>query len=192
MHASGLAILLTLGLALPAAAQERCEPSQCLEILRVKAGVELAYMAGGGLAGVWTTRGGLSGSRLFVLPDGTYIYTEYGCTEPERVHDKGRWRVGGGGLTLMPDADVPLTVKHDRRYVVLRSGVPPHTLVLVGAESGLARLAQRVESDRHATPIHWFDTTGFRRRRTLSPRDVELLKALLRSGWEPYVFMGAP
>jgi hypothetical protein len=97
-----------------------------------------------------------------------------------------------GRLTLKPDGDGRWTARHERRYVVVRSGLDPETLVLIGSDEALARLAERVETDRNATPRQWFEWTGSRRRATLEARDGARIRASLPEAWRAGVATPMP
>jgi hypothetical protein len=114
---------------------------QAADQLGAKASVVLADVSREQLMGTWAEGGvpGLSGSNLYLFPDGSYVYTEWADVLPETIYDKGRWKCALGVLALVPDADITSDPKTHRRYLVLQlrgaaGNAEPHT-VLLGAEA---------------------------------------------------------
>src|SRR5262245_18661708 len=83
-----------------------CEIDECLRRIGRLAHVELVHPDPYTLTGHWTQGPGLTGAELYLFPDATYIYTEWGCVEPETIHDKGNWRLNGDVVVFTADADV--------------------------------------------------------------------------------------
>jgi hypothetical protein len=64
----------------------------------------------------------LTGRELYLFEDGSYIATEWGCLQPETIHDKGRWTLEASVLRFEPDSDVTWKLERgsNRRYALLR------------------------------------------------------------------------
>lgn len=69
----------------------------------------LGAMDVGDLAGMYSREspqlakrigGFLSGSNLYLLPDGRFIYTEWADVAPESVYETGTWKIVGSSLLL--------------------------------------------------------------------------------------------
>lgn len=62
----------------------------------------------------------LTGDHLYLFPDMSYLYTEWGCLMPETIADRGTWRFGAGCITLDSDKSVSQKhARHDRSFVAL-------------------------------------------------------------------------
>jgi hypothetical protein len=68
-------------------------------------------------AGHYTSGSGLSGSELYLFPDGSYMYTEWADILPETLYDRGRWSLSEGILRLSSDATLSKTHLRDKSYV---------------------------------------------------------------------------
>ena len=64
--------------------------------------------------------GALSGDVLYLLPDGTYIFTEWSDISPEAISDKGAWTFSHGLAELASDTDVKWKPGIDRRLIAVR------------------------------------------------------------------------
>ncbi len=62
----------------------------------------------------------MTGDHLYLLPDGSYLYTEWGCLLPETIADKGTWTFAGGRIRLATDNSVSQKpARHDRTFFPL-------------------------------------------------------------------------
>src|SRR5947209_19022113 len=48
-------------------------------------------------------RSPLSGNDLYLFPDGSYLYSEWGDLEPVTIRDKGTWAFSDGAVKLVSD-----------------------------------------------------------------------------------------
>ena len=71
------------------------------------------------LAGHYTTGSGLSGSELYLFPDGTYMHTEWADILPETLSDRGTWSCSEGLLRLFSDGTLSKVHPRDKVYVGL-------------------------------------------------------------------------
>lgn len=82
-----------------------------------------------------------TGSELYLFPDQSYVYTEWGCELPETIYDKGTWSYTKGLILLKSDGTIP-----GAKYLVDRTYVPiiyktesAPQLRLVGIEESLSK-----------------------------------------------------
>jgi hypothetical protein len=92
---------------------------------------ELADAIGGGF---------LSGSNLYLLPEGQYLYTEWADVEPETIYEKGTWRLEGKTILLARGASATgRSGPCDSRFVPFQlaghKGNPP-ALRIIGQRCG--------------------------------------------------------
>lgn len=125
----------------------------------------------------------LSGSDIYLFPDGSYMYVRYADLLPPTIHDKGRWGFAEGILTLESDASIPESARtHDVRYVAL---VHEDDLFMLGAEkeysyfitNGLENpsLLLEIISHKRAAPLSIVDTDRLKRE-------------LMQQAWTPDFF----
>src|SRR5438046_6979849 len=59
--------------------------------------------------------------KLFVFPEGSYIFTIVSDIPPDTISDKGTWSLNGDTLELQSDKDVKWKSKHvERQHLVVR------------------------------------------------------------------------
>mgnify|MGYP001573995933 CR=1 FL=1 len=64
--------------------------------------------------------GGFTGCDLYLFPDKTYFYLEWGCLSPAYIADKGIWIYKDGRLTLQSDNFFPKKYQHlsgEKNYI---------------------------------------------------------------------------
>jgi len=137
--------------------------------------------------GAWSSGGGLTGCQLYVFQDDSYVYTEWGCLEPETIHDKGSWQVTRGVLTLASDSDVTWQPSGDRKYATFRLTNSPRQL-LIGLDFQLRVFESVVrEMPTHAATL--LTLASFRRDREWRAGEGLLLKSqLMKRNWRPEYF----
>src|SRR6266478_8010109 len=79
-------------------------------------------------------QGALSGSDLYLFPDGTYIYCEWADIEPVTIYDKGTWALVEGLVGLKSDQEVNWNPHVQRKFVLARRASHPDEALLVGVE----------------------------------------------------------
>jgi hypothetical protein len=168
---------------------------EALGRLRAKLAVEaVTDVSSARLAGQYTSSseelgrrvgGFLSGNDLYLFPDGSYIYCEWGDIEPVTVHDKGTWRVKDGFLELETGADVTWKPNLEREYIIVHRASRPDEIVLVGAKDDLSYFEQNAGHD----PEFMLLVVSKVRRTPLTRSESAKLKArLMRENWRPQYF----
>ena len=62
----------------------------------------------------------MTGDHLYLFPDGSYLYTEWGCLLPETIADKGTWAFADGRIKLASDQTVSQKqARRDRTFFPL-------------------------------------------------------------------------
>lgn len=185
----GFVIALTASVWSPALAQERCEPSACLAVLSANVPIAVADVPASEVAGLWKSGDGLlSGENLYLFPDGSYIYTEWGDLLPETIYDKGEWRIDAGVVRLSPNAAIAWNPKSDRRFAALT--VPARTgHVLVGLDRTLECFLELVREHPDTSPAEWLEVSASKRRGAITAGETEALtQRLHQEGWRPGFF----
>ena len=185
----GLIVALLVSAVSPAFAQDRCEPSACLAAILAKVAVSVADVPASDVAGLWTGgEGMLNGENLYLFPDGSYIYTEWGDVLPETIYDKGAWSIEGGVVRFTPDAAVVWTPGSDRRFVAL---LPPTAteVLLVGIDRTLETFLDLVREHPETTPLEWLEVSALKRKGGITAGEAEALtRRLHEEGWRPGFF----
>lgn len=168
-----------------------------LDRLRAKVSVVSASDAAGGLAGKYSSahpdllEGHLrlhSGRTLYLFPDQTYVYCEWGDLLDETVYDKGKWRVHDGQIKLNSDPDVTWSERGQRVYVVVRRLNRPAEVLLVGVDWDLPQLeASEASRAEFRLLLHSYLRLEHLDRTT----SVLVKRDLLRRAWNPSFFTSA-
>lgn len=162
-----------------------CEPLDCLKQVSAVVPVELLRSSGKDLSGVWSHGGGLSGSYLYLFPDATYIYTEWGDVMPETIYDKGGWQVSNGVLLMSPASEVTWEPFGNRQYLVLRQKEGAPEPLLFGIHVSF-HLFKEMLKEQPAKAGTWLWLSSYRRTRGWAPREPERVRAdLMKKGWKP-------
>lgn len=127
----------------------------------------------------------LDGDDLYLFPDGTYVYCEWGDNEPLTVYDKGAWTFSGGTIELRSDHEITWEPKTERRFVVVHRNSRSDEVLLVGTERGISEF----EELSHADPTFALLTAGKLRVRAFDPASAKRVKAqLMQESWRPEHF----
>jgi hypothetical protein len=168
------------------------ETSEPLERLRVHVPVDLITgVPASHMAGHYTStskevgRSFLSGSDLYLFPDGSYIYTVWSDIERTTIVDKGSWvfSEGVGKLTSAPD--VTWDPEAERTYLAVRRPRRKNEILLVGLERALPYFETKAHEDPEFALllVAKVRTSGF------SSNAAAKLKAkLIRDAWRPQDF----
>lgn len=132
--------------------------------------------------------GTLSGEDLYLFPDGTYLYCEWGDVDPGTISDKGTWTFADGLLKLKSDPDVTWRARWSsaqREYAVVRRASRKKEILLVG----LARSLPFFEQEAGTEPKSSLLVSAMARQRTLDQIRAAKVKAkLMREEWRPESF----
>ncbi len=124
----------------------------------------------------------LSGSDLYLFPDGSYFYYFWSDVPPPTIQDKGRWVLSGGELKLTSDPDVSWKPGAERRYLLVRRRSHPQEILAVGMDDDLPYFEQNAKDNPELMLLMVSKTriTG------ISPKESAGLKdKLMREGWRP-------
>jgi hypothetical protein len=133
-------------------------------------------------AGVYLTPGGLSGSELYLFPDGGYLYCEWADIEPRTVYDKGHWSVAGASIRLRSDQEITWDPQIDRDLVAVRRRQHPEEVLLVGTGRPLEFVETYGARDTSGT----LAVVALARRRQVKDADAAALwAALMKESWRP-------
>jgi hypothetical protein len=76
-----------------------------------------------------------TGDDLYLFPDGSYLYLEWGCILPPTIYDKGKWTYQHKFVQLKSDGSLPQTERpRDRSYLPLTSVDRSGALRLMGTD----------------------------------------------------------
>lgn len=167
--------------------------SRGLRRLQAKVAVEAANARPSELAGRYSSTPQelrrltvpFTGSDLYLFPDGTYIYTEWGCLEPQTIYDKGEWKLAEGLLILSSDPDVKWPTILERRSLIIRRARLPHEIIVVGLERRLRYFEKHAKKD----PEFMLLLVGLVRDEVFSEESAAKTRAmLLEEAWRPEYF----
>ncbi|HKV05926.1 MAG TPA: hypothetical protein VJO53_12590 [Candidatus Acidoferrales bacterium] len=97
-----------------------------------------------------TLGGTLSGERLYLFPDNTFLYCEWSDISPLSITDKGTWTVRNAVLKLNSDPDVTWKTDDERRYLVVRRTSHAREILLVGIDRSLSSFEEGARGDPDA------------------------------------------
>ncbi len=167
-----------------------CAPDECLRRINAIASSREVPLTDSHLPGEYAGGDGLlSGRRLYVFADHTYVYSEWADVMPETVFDKGTWSVGDRLLVFRPDADVTWRKRgrFDHRHMAIQLQSGASDLILVGVDEQLAFAESARESD--GSPEAFLRFISFRRKRSWDPGEESARKAqLMKDCWHPDYF----
>jgi hypothetical protein len=124
------------------------------------------------------------GRNLYLFPDDTYVYCEWGDVLDETVFDKGTWRLQGSRIALSSSPDVTWPNRGQRAYVAVRRDNRSEIL-LVGEEADLPEI-EAYAGDRSETALLLHSYT---RLQTIPSDGAREAKAeLLKRAWNPAFF----
>lgn len=127
----------------------------------------------------------LTGEDLYLFPDGSYLYCEWGDVMPTTVYDKGRWSAAGGVLELVSDKDIRWDPEVDRRHVIVRREARGNEVMLVGLPGDLDYFEQKTGDDPELTLL----IVGMLRTDGLDKKTAPAVKAkLMKEAWQPTFF----
>jgi hypothetical protein len=175
--------LFVVALLAAAPDETRLATADSLRRLSARLPVQLARVEAPAIVGHWGRGGGLTGGELYLFEDGVYIATEWGCVQPETIHDKGRWSLENGVVELEADADVTWGARGlDRRYAVLQMKDAVRLF-------GLDRSLRFMEEHGGTEPSAWVDALALSRAATWKVGEGNRAKAgLLERAWRPSYF----
>jgi hypothetical protein len=126
----------------------------------------------------------LSGSDLYLFPDGSYFDYFWSDVPPPTIQDKGHWVLSGGELKLTSDPNVSWKPGTERRYLLVRRRSHPQEILAVGVD-GLPFFEQHAKDDPELLllMVSKMRITG------ISPKESAGLKdKLMREGWRPDIY----
>ena len=166
--------------------------SELLERLRAHVSVDLmAGIPASQLTGHYSSnskeigRSALHGNDLYLFPDGSYLYCEWGDLETVTIRDKGKWGFSDGTVTLSSDPDITWDSGAERDYLVVHRKSKPKEVLLVGTHRALSYFEERAGDDPDFTLL----LIAKKRVSLINPKAAPKLKAdLMRQGWKPDYF----
>jgi hypothetical protein len=90
---------------------------------------------------------GLTGDDLYLFPDGTYVFAEWGDVQPTVVRDKGKWKIANNLVQLASDADVRWSPGAERKYLAVHRSSQSSEVLLVGTEDALSSFETNAKSE---------------------------------------------
>jgi hypothetical protein len=132
----------------------------------------------------------LSGSVLYLFPDGTYLHTRWSDILPETVYDKGSWRAQPGLLTLTPDDDVTWDARTDRQFLIFRGRVTKSQPWLLGLDQALP-LSEHLSAEHRGDAETWLVLGSLAREGPWAAGEADRVKKRLGKdtySWRPCFF----
>ena len=127
----------------------------------------------------------LSGEDLYLFPDGTYLYCEWGDIVPKTIYDKGKWVARNGTVEFVSDADIAWEPGFDRRHVLVRRTSHQREIILLAVPADIDYFEKNAADD----PELMLLIVGMSRVETFSEKTSSGLKArLMRDAWDPKHF----
>jgi hypothetical protein len=127
----------------------------------------------------------LTGEDLYLFPDGSYVYCEWGDVMPRTIYDKGQWSATGGVLELRSDADIRWEPGIDRRHIMIRRPGRKDEIMLVGLLDDVEYFEQKASDD----PELMLLIVGMARTEVLTQKTSGAVKArLMKEAWKPAFF----
>ena len=127
----------------------------------------------------------LSGSDLYLFPDGTYIYCEWADIEPVTIHDKGTWALVEGLVELQSDQEVTWNPNVQRKYVLVRRSTHPREILLVGIERDLPYFEKQAGD---SPELMLLIVAKVRTQEITQAGCAKLKSKLMREAWRPHYF----
>lgn len=125
----------------------------------------------------------IGGQKLYIFPNGSYIFTFVVDIPPDTISDKGTWSLSGDTLELRSDKDVKWKSKGvDRKHLVVRRRGHIDELFLVGIGWRLSYFEENAKRD----PEFEFLLDSLKREKPISAEEAEpLKKRLMEEKWRP-------
>jgi hypothetical protein len=125
----------------------------------------------------------MGSQKLFVFPDGSYIFTTVSDIPPDTISDKGTWSLNGYTLDLHSDKDVKWKSKRvERQRLVVRRRGHNDELFLVGIGWHLSYFEKHTEGD----PEFQFLLDSLKREKPITAEEAgPLRKRLMKEKWQP-------
>jgi len=91
----------------------------------------------------------LTGRELYLFPDGSYFFTDWGCSSPETIYDRGFWSYLDGYVELRSDRSLPpRNPPLDHRFAVLQYEIgEEHGYRLMGTDKEFQYFHENTEAD---------------------------------------------
>lgn len=129
--------------------------------------------------------GALSGARLFIFPDSTYVYCEWADVMPQTVFDMGTWNFSDGVLQLSSSPEIKWDPRLERGFLDVRRSSRAHEIFLVGLEEALPYFEQEAKDD----PDFMLLLVARKREKAISYAETKQIKeTLMRDEWQPESF----
>lgn len=147
--------------------------------------VEYAPQEANTLAGRYSGTDGLSGDRLYLFSDGTYVFTHWADILPETIYEKGKWIFHAGVVSNTPDGSLPkATFPKDHCFLPL-SLRGQTNVFLMGANWDYSYLMER----KRPNDYYIFRLCAFENREHYDGTKDDSIKAdLLQRAWRPDFF----
>ena len=125
----------------------------------------------------------MGSEKLFVFPDGSYIFTIVSDIAPDTISDKGTWSLNGDTLELQSDKDVKWKSKHvERQHLVVRRRGHNDELFPVGIGWHLSCFEKNAKRD----PEFQFLLDSLKREKAITAEEAgPLRKRLMKEKWQP-------
>jgi hypothetical protein len=126
----------------------------------------------------------MSGNDLYLFPDKTYVYCEWGDILPNTIYDKGNWSFSKGILDLKSDLELPWNTDPDWRFLVVHRSSHADEILLVEIES-LPYFEKKAGRD----PEFMLLLVAKQRESVINATEGPQLKVgLMREAWKPDSF----
>jgi hypothetical protein len=132
----------------------------------------------------------MGSEKLFVFPDGSFIFTIVSDIPPDTISDKGMWSLNGDTLELQSDKDVTWKSKVvERKHLVVRRRGRSDELFLMGIGWSLSNFEKNATKD----PEFQFLSDALKRKKTITTEEMEpLRKKLMKEKWQPEFYRSDP
>ncbi len=129
----------------------------------------------------------MSGSDLYLLAGGRYLYVEWADILPETIYDRGRWSITNGVVELASDHELKNSDRpRNHRYVIFRLAVDGSpTLRLIGTSWELPYFEQNGRDD---SPFMLLINSMEQTERYSPDRSLAVYKRLMHDAWNPGFF----
>jgi hypothetical protein len=127
----------------------------------------------------------LSGKRLYIFPDKTYVYCEWADISPNTVFDKGTWIFEAGVLELRSDPEITWNSRLERKFLAVRRLSHKNEILLMGLEKSLPYFENHA---RHDPKLMLLIVTLLREEAVSRAETATLKATLMREAWRPDFF----
>jgi hypothetical protein len=126
----------------------------------------------------------MSGNDLYLFPDKTYVYCEWGDILQNTIYDKGSWSFSKGILDLKSDRELPWNTDPDWRFLPVHRSSHSDEILLVEIES-LPYFEKKAGRD----PEFMLLLVAKQRESVINATEGPQLKVgLMRDAWKPDSF----